>query len=213
MREYLAQVETLKNGVIRRSIIEAENRMEAVHKMELWFWKQFQGSLGQAVNVLTVNDPYGEVHYGLHFNCGRKENRYLPEEIVERLLREAKGELMRDTRRGRPHNPRGSVCRIKRRRDFGKFLLPNIKVMKSGALYYRVVAVPQCVRNGRRYRKRKQKDIRLYARHFTEALAEISERGLHLTHARTAKRNVKKRSLALLRRKIAALEVPSHTLV
>lgn len=213
MRKYFAQVKTPQNGVLVRLIVEANNRGEAVHKVELWFWKRFRGNLGQAVNVLTVSDPYSEVHYKPHFNCGKRENRYLTEEVVERLLQEAKGELMRDMQPGKPHNPRGSVRRLKRRRDFGKFVFPNIKMMRSGALYYRLVVVPQCVHNGRRFRKRRYRDVRLVAKDPADVLKEIESRGLHLAHAKAAKRNVKARSLALLRRKIAVFQKAAQTLV
>lgn len=212
MRTYIAEIKSRKGGNAARLIVDAENRGTAVHKAELWFWKKFKGSLGRAVDALTVNDPYGEVKYGPKFHCGSRTNRYLPPDIIERVLGEAKGELIRDERESLWHHPRGAVRRRKRRRDFGKFLLPNIKVMRNGALYYRVVAVPQCTRNGRRFRKRKQKDIRLIARNPREALAEIEARGLQVKHAAVTKRNVTSRSLALLEDEIQKLELENLAL-
>ena len=212
MRKYFAEMKNRKGETGARLILEAENRGQAVHKAELWFWQKFKGSLGQAADALTVNDPCGEVRYGPKFNCGSRGNRYLTPAVLERVLAEARGELVKDERESRWHHPRASVRRVKRRRDFGKFVLPNIKVMRNGTLYYRVVTSPQWVKNGRMLQKRKQQDIRLQARNFGDALAEIKTLGLHLEHAKAAKRNVKRRSLALLERRIRKLQVENPAL-
>lgn len=193
------------HSFVTRLRIEAPNRRSAVHRAQLWYWKKHRGAFGPAHSALLMNDPYHEVCYGPHFHCNAKMNRSLPEKVIERLLNEANGELMRDTRPWRPHHPPGAVRRVRRRRDFGRFIFPNIRQMKGGLLYYRVLRTAEQTKRGRRYRKRKYRDIRLAARAPFAALQEIEERGLLALHQKAAKRMVRSRSLEVLREKVERL--------
>ena len=208
MRDYIVELFRSSNGkrlFVARRILGAPHRGKAVHQAQLWYWEKYHGALGPAHTVLEINDPYEEVRYGPIFNCGAKVNRLLPEQVIERVLKEANGELVRSTRPWRPHHAPSSVRRVKRRRDFGKFILPNLRQMKNGLLYYRITIATQKVTNGRRYRKRKYRDIRLSASSPNEAPREIEERGLHLINQKVAKRVMQSRSLAMLRERSHAL--------
>ena len=211
MKTYMAELHRYNtrhntfNDFIARLCIEAENRARAVHKAQLWYWETYRGKHGPAHRTLVINDPYGEVRYSPTFNCGLKTNRLLDDAAITRVLAEARGELVRDERAWRPHHPPGSVRRVKRRRDFGKFIAPLVRQMRNGVLSYRITRVPQKTRNGRRLRKRKYCDMRLEARTMMEAADEIERRTLLLQHKHTARRPMRKRSLALLRTYAARL--------
>ena len=197
MNTYIAELRKRGDSFIARFIIHAANRATAVHKTQLWYWATYKGSLGRAHEVLTVSDPANEVVYDETFNCADKRNRLLPKNIIERVIAESEGELMRDERNGAPHHPTGSVRRVKRRRDFGRFIAPNIRQMKGGLLYYRVVTSPQVSKKGKIIRKRKHANIRLAARTLPEAIEEIRARQLKLEHEKKTRRLFKVRSLKL----------------
>lgn len=199
MNIYLAEVR--RNGKVSvRLRIEAPHRAKAVHNAQLWFWSTYRGEMGAAHKVLTVSDPYNEVRYDSSFSCHDKRNRHLPDDIIDRVIRESNGELLRDTREGRAHFPPGSVRRVRRRRDAGSFPIPNIRQMRGGLLYYRLIVQGQVSRNGRRYRKRKQRDVRLKSRTLADAIIEIERRGLVLEHEQRTKRLVKVRSIPRMAR-------------
>jgi len=178
--------------------IVAENRRRAVYKAEQWFWRKYKGSQGPAHRAMTVSDPCSEVHYHSRFSCCDRMNKLLPPEVIDRLLAESKGELTRETRMDKPHGQHTAVRRVKRRRDFGVFVAPALRRMRNGVLYYRVITSPQRSRNGRRFRKRKYRDIRLTARTLGDAVAEIDDR--RLTHEDENKigRRMKVRELAFV---------------
>jgi hypothetical protein len=205
MNTYIAELHRKSDtnesyGFVARIVIQATDRGRAVHRAQLWYWEKYRGQLGPAHETLVVDDPHGEVRYGPEFNCGAKKNRLLPDAVIAALLEEAHGELMRDARAWRPHHPPGSVRRVRRRRDFGKFVAPNIRQMRNGVLYYRVTRVPQKVRNGRRLRKRKYRDIRLTARTLREAANEIEQRMLLLEHISCSnRRSTQRHSVGYLR--------------
>ena len=129
MRSYEAIVR--KEQSTMRIRVEAKNRREAVHKLELWFWYEYTGKLGQVHRAMVVSDPYGEVHYDGNFVCSDRMNKLLPSNVIERLILESKGELIRDTRESKLHNPPNPVRRVRRRRDFGVFVAPGIRRMKT----------------------------------------------------------------------------------
>ena len=210
MKSYIAElfrVEKDNRVFVARIMLSAPSRGKAVHQVQLWYWDQYRGAVGPAHEVLRVNDPHAEVRYGPDFNCGAKTNRLLPEPVIVQLLKEAKGELARDTRLWRPHHPPGSVRRVKRRRDFGRFILPNIRQMRNGVLYYRVTLVPQKTVRGRRCRKRRCRDIRLWTRSLSESVQEIKSRELYLLHLGRAGRVERRRSLAFLESRVKALAI------
>ncbi len=191
----------IRNGQIflERFTIDAPYRGKAVHRAQLYFWYKYLGRMGAVNQRMVVNDPKGEVKYSDSFSCRDKMNRLLPSDVIVRLINESRGELERDLRAGRPHFPAGSVRRKRRRRDFGKFIAPNIRQMKSGKLYYRVITQTQRSRSGRIYRKRKIRDIPLASRSLQEAVIEIERRGLSELNVTPKKRRIFFRDMTLLK--------------
>ena len=188
-----------QNGTfLERLRIIATERGKAIRKAQLHFWYTYHGRLGTSDQALVVNDPCYEVNYSDKFSCIDKKNLLLPEEVIVRLLQQARGELTRDTRVKRPHSPRGSVRRLKRRRDFGKFIAPAVRQMKNGKLYYRINTQSQVVRAGRRYHKRKYRDIPLVAQTLVDAVGEIKARKLLKLNSLTRKRRMVCREVRLL---------------
>lgn len=183
---------------LERLRIEAPNRGTAVHKAQLHFWYTYHGRIGTSDQAIVVDDPNNEVCYSDTFKCKDKKNILLPEDIIIRLLKQAHGELIRDTRIGSPHNPRGSVRRFKRRRDFGKFIAPSVRQMKNGKLYYRINTQSQSVHNGRRYRKRKYRDLPLVSQTLADAVEEIKMRELLKINAKIQRRKVVSREVRVL---------------
>jgi hypothetical protein len=178
--------------------IVAENRRRAVYKAEQWFWRKYKGAHGPAHRAMTVSDPCSEVHYHPGFSCCDRMNKLLPVEVIDRLLVESKGELTRETRVDKPHGQHTAVRRVKRRRDFGVFVAPALRRMRNGVLYYRIITSPQGSRNGRRFRKRKYRDIRLMARTLSDAVAEIHERRLNHEDENKISRRMKVREEAFV---------------
>ena len=197
MNIYFAEIRHQGN-LLERLRIEAINRRRAVHTAQLHYWGRYKGTMGPAHQAIVLNDPYREVFYSPKFNCSAKTNHLLPEDSLKRVLWEAAGELVRDTRTLPPHAPHGSVRRVRRRRDFGVFIAPLVRSMKSGRLYYRINVTPQVVHHGRRYRKRKYRDIPLTARTLAEAVLEIKARGLFELNARNCIRTQKCRRMQIL---------------
>lgn len=209
MNTYIAEIRHNGN-FLERLRIEAPDRGTAVHKAQLHFWYTYRGRLGTADQTMVVNDSYDEVRYSNTFACNDKKNRLLPETVITRLLQEACGELIRDTRIGSPHNPRGSVRRVKRRRDFGKFIAPSVRQMKNGKLHYRINTQSQTVRDGRRYRKRKYRDIPLVALTLADAIKEIEMQKLLELNAKVQKRKLAWRKISVLEWLAGIIAPPSR---
>ncbi len=189
----------VKSGkVFARICIQAENRREAVHKAELWFWYEYKGILGQVHKAMIVSNRYNEVHYGPKFICSDKMNKLLPPSVIDRLIVESNNELMRNERKGSLHHPPSPVRRVKRRRDFGIFVAPGIKRMKNRVLSYRVALSPKKSKDNQEFCHRKYKDVRLSARTLAEAIVEIEARELDKKNAEVALRKMKVRSLVFV---------------
>lgn len=197
LRGYQAIV--MRDGKVIDSIeISAQNRRKAVYTALLWFWYKYHGSVGPACKAMTVTDPYREVRYGPRFICNDRINKLLSSDVCRRVIKESNGELKLDRRQWRPHHGPNSVKRVKRRRDFGKFIAPCIKRMKSGTMYYRITLVSQKTKNGRRIRKRKYRDIRLKAQTLISALDEIKARELFVMNQLTVQRKMNVRDLTFV---------------
>jgi hypothetical protein len=197
MRIYKAEIR--KEGVlVARFCIEAPSRREAVYKASQLFWANYGNYFGQAFRCLVVDDPYFEVHYSEDFNINDRLNKYLPTEVIRRVLLEAGGELRLRDPDGSKYSPHSHFRRFKRRRDFGVFVAPLIKRMKNGRLYYRVITRSQITRNGRKIRKRKYKDVPLESRSLDAARQEITERRLFELNQAQSGRQMKIRDLAVL---------------
>ena len=78
---------------VSKKIFRAKNRKAVVRKAVQWFWKQFKGGIGTAYDVLTINDPYGEVIYGPQFSCADPLNKYLDRETIRRVIKKSKGKI------------------------------------------------------------------------------------------------------------------------
>ncbi len=193
LRMYIATI--IRSGKIPLlKWVHAIDRAQGVYKIEQWFWNKYRNT--NPINkTITVSDNYNEVHYGPKFDCGSRLNKLLPFVVIERLIAESKGELIPETHMTKRHGQKNSVRRVKRRRDFGKFIAPCVKLMKSGTMYYRIITAPQRSHHGRRYRKRKYRDVRLQAQTLETALNEIKDRQLDLLHSKCTARNVKVRDL------------------
>ncbi|MDO8620149.1 MAG: hypothetical protein Q7R64_02270 [bacterium] len=189
---------------IAKKVVEAKSRAGAVTKIKRWIYGNFDGALGKLHVILTVADPSTEVRYSPAFKCGVVGNRFLDEVTIERVLAEANGELVRDTREGDEHHPPCSVIRAKRRRCFPKKILPCIVHKKNLTgrgwhFAYRLIQAPQVTENGVVVSRRKVKLVPLAARTLEQAVREVEARGLHRRNKESAKRFVKVRSLKFLK--------------
>src|SRR3989344_8305009 len=97
--------------VLERTI-SGKDRRHAVTIALNWLWGHFGHQLGQAQTLVTVDDPHTEVTYGPFFKCRVRKYCYLDEATIARLLEEARGELMRETRLRCLYHPYGSVRRV-----------------------------------------------------------------------------------------------------
>lgn len=95
----LTQVLRGDHFIAEREVL-APDRQTAVRDALHWFSTCFKDKVGPAWKVLTVDDPFREVTYDRNFDCHDLRNQFLPEEVVERLLVEANGELVRQTDHG-----------------------------------------------------------------------------------------------------------------
>lgn len=186
-----------ENYFLASRVIRASNRRSAVRKALDWFATRFKCSAGSPWEVLTVDDPCQEVTYDANFNCGDLRNKFLPSEVVERLIATSNGELAPHTLCSKLAQPFGGVRRTKRRMKFkARTIAPCICQNECGTLFYRITERSQSSQSGRLLRKRKTRLIRLAARTLPEAVAEIQARNLVEIHQ--ARRATKHRSLALL---------------
>jgi hypothetical protein len=168
---------------VAERIIHAADRRTAVRKALQWFSTRFAGSVGPACKVLTVDDPFHEVTYDPDFDCSDLRNKLLPEEVLERLIAEANGELVRDTQLTRLGHPLCAVRRRKRRVKFkAKAIAPCVYQNAFGTLFYRITKRSQVSRSGRVLSKRKTRHVRLTARTLPEAVKEIQTRRLLELH-------------------------------
>jgi len=195
-----------ENYFLASRVIRASNRRSAVRKALDWFATRFKCSAGSPWEVLTVDDPFQEVTYDANFDCGDLRNKFLPEEVVERLIAGSNGELVQDTLSGKLGHPFGDVRRTKRRVKFkARTIAPCICQNECGTLFYRITERSQSSQSGRLLRKRKTRLIRLAAGTLPEAVAEIEVRNLVELHQ--ARRATKHRSLALLQ-ELAGVSAP-----
>jgi hypothetical protein len=182
--------------------IQARNRGEAVKKAVNWYWLTYRGAQ-PAHDVLQVDDPYDEVHFTPDFRCHDPKHKYLPDQVIERLITESQGRLERDKKIYTPGKPPASVRWKKKRGKMEesnsnsrtgrrrrppplKRVAPCIYEDGLGTLWYCIVTQRQRIANPfqrgkRRHRllaKRKKKLIRLEAQSLTQAAQEIDQRKL-----------------------------------
>lgn len=182
---------------VAERVIAAANRRVAVRKALQWFSTRFNGSVGPAWKVLTLDDPGNEVTYDEDFSCSDLRNKLLPEDVIQRLLAASNGELVRDTRSAWLGHPLCAVRRTKRRVKFkAKAIAPCVYQNACGTIFYRITQRPQISRSGVVLSKRNTRLVRLAARTLPAAIKEIRDRGLPALHQ--SRRIIKKRSLAVL---------------
>ncbi len=167
--------------VLERTI-SGKTRRHAVTLALNWLWKHFGHELGQAQTLVTVDDPFEEVTYGPFFKCRARKYCYLDEETIARLLSETGGELLRETRVGSLRHPFGSVRRVKRRRKLPMRVAPCIYTDANRTFFYRYTEVPQHSKQGRFFRYRKVRLLRLTAHNLFAAIREVKERNLPSLH-------------------------------
>ena len=158
--------------------IYANCRRKAVQKAVQWYWKEFKGLLGSAHQVMTVEDPYGEVVYDDDFACNDIGNKYLDAETLENVIQESNGELIQDDSEGTEHHPPNSVKRVRRRRKKNVVLAPRITQSSGGTIYYRMTEIPQVSKDGKIIQRRKIKNVKLASKTLEKAVREIVRRGL-----------------------------------
>ena len=152
--------------------IYGNSRRRAVQKAVEWYTKEIKGVLGQAHNVMTVNDPFGEVSYDDNFACNDAGNKYLDDKTIERIIQEAEGDLIReDSNTGATQC--NSLRRVKRRKKQFTQLTSRLTQSPSGTIYYRMTE-PATSKGGRM----KSKTVKLSSKSLTKALREVSRRGL-----------------------------------
>lgn len=177
--------------VLTRKII-APDRGHAVYRAVQYYWMRFNGSLGSAWKILTVNDPYTEVSYKKDICCNDRKNNYLELDVKERVIKESNGILCDGGESGTVNHPARSLRLVKRRRKLPFRVKPHLYKDANGTLFYSVTVQPQS-----KYRyggsMRKVRLVRLNAKQMHEAVQEIHNRDLLSQHLSNSKRNVKTR--------------------
>jgi len=170
------------------------DRREAVFRASQMFWDKYAKTLGPIKAVMVVDDPYGEATYTDDIDCRDRLFKLLPEDVIKKIVEDSKGQIVRD------EDPAYAYClkRLKRRRDFGSVIAPNIVRLANGALFYRAIEVPQKGKGGMIIQKRKVKNIRLGAKDLKSAVAEIASRKLSTMSLKKARLKSKSRYLGAL---------------
>jgi hypothetical protein len=171
------EVTLLKDGRSLRSVLKATNRAKAVARAQVKFREKYGDSLGPAYRIMTVTDPYHEVIYSPGFNCADGVNRLLPDDVINRVIAESNGELIRETDEGKMV----PLKRLKRKKQYGSRSVgkaTGIRKNEKGNFLYRVVLTPIRVKGGVIVQKKEVKDYRLEAKSFIDAIAEVKNRNL-----------------------------------
>lgn len=177
-----ATVRFTADGFIAEKFVHAEDRDRAVYLSLQWYWEYLTGKTGPVYTVLTVDDPYGEVSYTPDFSCVVRKNNYLPDDIIERVIKESGGVLKKNTPKGRPHHPSNALARVKRRRTLPHWIAPSIYADENNTFFFYMTTRSQLSRNGKIVRHRKMSMKRLTAKNIPDAAKEIVERGLFAEH-------------------------------
>ena len=149
------------------------NRRKAVEKATNWYSKDLREVLGPPHQKMMIDDPMEEVIYDEGFVCTDLRNKYLDEPTIERLLKEAEGDLGRDNTIGTESHPPCSVKRLRRRRKQEVRLTDRLTQSPSGVIYYRMTEFHKG--NSGRTKSRK---VKLASKSLEKARKEIIRRGL-----------------------------------
>ena len=149
------------------------NRRKAVEKATDWYSKDLRDVLGPPNQVMMIDDPMEEVIYEEGFICTDLRNKYLDEPTIDRLLKDAGGDLGRDNTTGSGSHPTCSVKRLRRRRKQDVRLTDRLTQSPSGVIYYRTTEFHKG--NSGRTKSRK---VKLASKSLEKARKEIIRRGL-----------------------------------
>ena len=150
------------------------NRRKAVEKATDWYSKDLRDVLGPPNQVMMIDDPMEEVIYEEGFICTDLRNKYLDEPTIDRLLKDAGGDLGRDNTTGSGSHPTCSVKRLRRRRKNEVRLTARLTQSPSGVIYYRMTEFHKG--NSGRTKSRK---VKLASKSLEKARKEIIRRGLN----------------------------------
>jgi len=149
------------------------NRRKAVEKATDWYSKDLREVLGPPSQIMMIDDPMEEVIYEEGFVCTDLRNKYLDEPTIDRLLKEAGGDLGRDNTTGAESHPTCSVKRLRRRRKQEVRLTDRLTQSPSGVIYYPMTEFHKG--NSGRTKSRK---VKLASKSLEKARKEIIRRGL-----------------------------------
>ena len=149
------------------------NRRKAVEKATDWYSKDLRDVLGPPNQVMMIDDPMEEVIYEEGFICTDLRNKYLDEPTIDRLLKDAGGDLGRDNTTGSGSHPTCSVKRLRRRKKQEVRLTDRLTQSPSGVIYYRMTEFHKG--NAGRAKSRK---VKLASKSLEKARKEIIRRGL-----------------------------------
>ena len=158
---------------VARKFFYGCNRRKAVEKATNWYSKDLREVLGPPHQIMMIDDPMEEVIYDEGFVCTDLRNKYLDEPTIERLLKEAEGDLGRDNTIGTESHPPCSVKRLRRRRKQEVRLTDRLTQSPSGVIYYCMTEFHKG--NSGRTKSRK---VKLASKSVEKARKEIIRRGL-----------------------------------
>lgn len=165
-------------------LVKANTRKAALQATLNWYWSTMKSNWGQASDVIVVSDPYLEVFFWDDFDCSLKENNYLDDQTIARVIEGSNGIIVRnDKTSGQKHHPTNTLKRTKRRRVYLERVAKNLyRHPTSGTMYYRRTVVPQLSTDGKRgkpgtfIKKRKVTNVKLVATEVRRAVNEVWRR-------------------------------------
>jgi hypothetical protein len=158
------------------------NRRSAVSKASTWYNKNLKQLLGNPFGVMFIDDPLNEVVYDDGFVCTDLRNKFLDNLTIQRLLKEADGELGREDRVSSKGQIPASVKRLRKRKKHEVQLAERLVQSPGGTIYYRMVDLPD---GG----KAKIRKIKLSSKSLDKAKREVTRRGLDRFEKFTNKRD------------------------
>ncbi len=152
------------------------NRKTAVSKASDWYNKALKQVLGHPHEKMFISDPLGEVVYDNDFVCTDLRNKYLDDQTIERLIKEADGDLGREDAAGLTGDPIASVKRLRKRKKQEVQLTDRLIQTSGGTIYYKMVDLPDS-KTGKTGRIKIRK-IKLASKSLIKAKKEVIRRGL-----------------------------------
>ena len=158
------------------------NRRSAVSKASTWYNKNLKQLLGNSFGVMFIDDPLKEVVYDDGFVCSDLRNKFLDDLTIQRLLKEADGDLGREDRVSSNGQISASVKRLRKRKKHAVQLSERLVQSPGGTIYYRMVDLPDVG-------KAKIRKIKLSSKSLAKAKREVTRRGLDKFEKFTNKRD------------------------